>query len=149
MSDSSTDYTREHKAVKAACGSASDYPCVDCGKTAAHWAWIHGAPVSDVNSYAPRCAKCHAIYDAPRRVGKPAAGEPEPFLYDVPPILPIPLRGNPARTERVSSYMELDLVKFFEQYAARVGLRSTSEALRRLAIVGAMVEGYQFDGEVA
>ena len=64
------------------------------------------------------------------------------------PMLPIPLRDSKARTERVSTYVELDLLRFFEQYAARGGFRSTSEVLRRLAILGAATEGYQFTGDV-
>lgn len=66
----------------------------------------------------------------------------QPFLGH--PLLPIPLRDNQARTERVSAYVEMDLLKFFEEYAARGGFRSTSEVLRRLAILGAQAEGYQF-----
>ena len=66
----------------------------------------------------------------------------QPFLGH--PLLPIPLRDNQARTERVSAYVELELLKFFEEYAARGGFRSTSEVLRRLAILGAQTEGYQF-----
>jgi hypothetical protein len=59
------------------------------------------------------------------------------------PMLPIPLRGEEARTERVSSYVELDFLKFMEEYKARGGFRSVSEVLRRLAILGAMTEGYE------
>lgn len=72
-------------------------------------------------------------------------GEPhrDPFLGH--PLLPIPLRDNKSRTERVSTYVELDLLRFFEQYCARGGFRSVSEVLRRLAILGAQAEGYQFD----
>jgi hypothetical protein len=68
---------------------------------------------------------------------------PDPFMGH--PLLPIPLRSNKARTERVSTYVEWDLLKFFEQYGARGGFRSVSEVLRRLAILGAQAEGYQFD----
>lgn len=67
----------------------------------------------------------------------------EPFLGH--PLLPISLRRNKARTERVSTYVELDFLKFLEQYAARGGFKSVSEVLRRLAIIGAQAEGYQFD----
>jgi hypothetical protein len=69
----------------------------------------------------------------------------EPFLGH--PLLPIPLRTNKARTERVSSYVELDFLKFMEEYQTRGGFRSVSEVLRRLAILGAMKEGYQFTGD--
>ena len=67
----------------------------------------------------------------------------EPFLGH--PLLPIPLRENTARTERVSTYIELDLFRFLEQYSARGGFRSVSEVIRRLIILGAEAEGYQFD----
>lgn len=69
----------------------------------------------------------------------------EPFLGH--PLKPIPLRENAARTERVSTYVELDLLKALEEYAARGGFRSTSEVLRRLAIIGLQSEGYQLDGQ--
>lgn len=61
------------------------------------------------------------------------------------PMLPIPLRDDKSRTERVSTYVELDLLKFFEEYKVRAGFRSVSEVLRRLAIIGAQVEGYHFN----
>lgn len=63
------------------------------------------------------------------------------------PLLPIPLKDEKARTERVSSYVELDFLKFLEEYKVRMGARGVSEALRRLAILGAMAEGYQFEGD--
>lgn len=70
----------------------------------------------------------------------------EPFIGH--PLLPITLRENTARTERVSTYVELEFLKFMEQYEARGGFRSVSEVLRRLAIIGAQAEGYQFnDGD--
>lgn len=69
----------------------------------------------------------------------------EPFLGH--PLLPIPLRDTRSRTERVSTYMELSLLRFLEQYSARGGFRGTSEVIRRLTILGAIAEGYQFDDE--
>jgi hypothetical protein len=60
-------------------------------------------------------------------------------------LLPIPLRENAARTERVSTYIELDLFRFLEEYSARGGFRSVSEVIRRLIIIGAEAEGYEFD----
>ena len=68
---------------------------------------------------------------------------PEPFVGH--PLLPIPLRDTKARTERVSTYVEYDFYKFMQQYAARGGFRGISEVLRRLAILGAKAEGYQFE----
>jgi hypothetical protein len=71
----------------------------------------------------------------------------EPFMGH--PLLPIPLRENTARTERVSTYVELDLLRALEQYAVRGGFRSVSEVLRRLSILGLHAEGYEFDDEKA
>lgn len=70
----------------------------------------------------------------------------EPFMGH--PLLPIPLRDKAARTERVSSYMELDLVKFLEQYQVRGGFKGLSEVVRRLVIIGAAKEGYDFQGDL-
>jgi hypothetical protein len=67
----------------------------------------------------------------------------EPFLGH--PLLPIALRDSKSRTERISTYLELDFVRFLEQYGVRAGMRGLSEVLRRLAIIGAQAEGYAFD----
>ena len=67
----------------------------------------------------------------------------EPFLGH--PMLPIPLRDTKARTERISTYVEYDFYKFMQEYEARGGFRGLSEVLRRLAILGAIAEGYKFD----
>jgi hypothetical protein len=69
----------------------------------------------------------------------------EPFIGH--PLKPIPLLENPAKTERVSTYVELALLQFFEEYQARGGFKSVSEVVRRLSIIGAISEGYQFDDE--
>jgi hypothetical protein len=68
---------------------------------------------------------------------------PDPYVGH--PLKPIPLRSNPTRTEKVATYVELGLLKFYEEYAARCGFRSVSEAVRRLSIIGAMAEGYKVD----
>lgn len=70
----------------------------------------------------------------------------EPFIGH--PLLPIPLLEKSARTERVSAYLELSLVRFLEQYQVRGGFRGLSEVLRRLVIIGATKEGYQFQGSL-
>jgi hypothetical protein len=67
----------------------------------------------------------------------------EPFIGH--PLLPIPLKESGARTQRVSAYVELEFLQFMEQYQARGGFRGVSEVLRRLAIIGAQTEGYQFE----
>jgi hypothetical protein len=58
---------------------------------------------------------------------------------------PVTMHGTKSRTERVSTYVEYELVQFLEEYRDRLGMRSVSEALRRLAILGAQAEGYNFD----
>lgn len=63
------------------------------------------------------------------------------------PLLPIPLLGDEARTERVSSYVEPSLLRFYERYRLRMGARSVSEVIRRLTIIGAQSEGHSFEGE--
>ncbi len=40
------------------------------------------------------------------------------------------------RTERVSTYVEMPLLKAYEEYAERGGFRSVSEVIRRLTIIG-------------
>lgn len=81
-----------------------------------------------------------------QRLDRARTREGDPYLGHA--LLPIPLRDNRARTERASTYVELDLLKFYEQYCARGGFKSVSEVIRRLTIVGAMAEGYKFDGDV-
>ena len=61
------------------------------------------------------------------------------------PMLPIPLLDDAARTERVSAYVELPLLRFLERYKVRMGARSLSEVIRRLTILGAERENYKFD----
>lgn len=69
----------------------------------------------------------------------------KPFLGH--PLLPIPLLQDTARTERVSAYVELPLLRFYESYRVRMGARSISEVIRRLSILGAQREGYVFNKE--
>lgn len=51
-------------------------------------------------------------------------------------MIELPLESTEMRTERVTTYVELPLLKMFESYAAKGGFRSVSEVLRRLAIIG-------------
>lgn len=67
----------------------------------------------------------------------------QPFIGH--PLHPIPLRDNTPRTEKISTYVELEFLFFLEEYAARAGFRSISEVMRRLMVIGAMAEGYTFD----
>jgi hypothetical protein len=50
------------------------------------------------------------------------------------------------RAERVSSYIEIELYRFLEQYRADYGYRSVSEVMRHLTILGAESEGFTFVG---
>lgn len=68
--------------------------------------------------------------------------------YPGHPLQPLPLRDNPARTEKMVTYVELEFARFIESYAARMGSRSSSEALRRLAIIGALAEGHNIEEEL-
>jgi len=81
-----------------------------------------------------------------KRIDQVLSGD-VPFLGHT--LRPIPLRNNPAKTEKVAVYMELELLKFFEEYSARSGAGSLSAVIRRLAIIGALAEGYKFNEEGA
>lgn len=72
------EYGAAHERVKALKGSASQYPCVDCGQPARHWSYNHddphaltsakgrtiGQPYSlNPHHYRPRCVPCHKTFD--------------------------------------------------------------------------------------
>lgn len=73
-------YTAAHARVRRLKGSASDYPCADCGGPAQDWAYSHSgvkerwellpeqsapSPYStDPEQYDPRCRSCHRLFDA-------------------------------------------------------------------------------------
>ena len=59
--------------------------------------------------------------------------------------LPVMIRSR-GHSERVSTYMELSLLKFLESYRAHGGYRSVSGVMRHLIIAGAEAEGYHFAG---
>lgn len=71
----SPEYKRMHARLRKLRGPARDYDCIDCGQTAAEWSLsadssLYGIesrktfPYSqNVEDYAPRCTKCHGIYD--------------------------------------------------------------------------------------
>lgn len=68
-------YITVHKRLRDQRGPASDHYCVDCGRPATEWSYIHHndpeAKVSsrglrysaDLRRYAPRCSRCHARFD--------------------------------------------------------------------------------------
>lgn len=52
-----------HAKLRSKRGSATFYPCVDCGSEAREWSWIHDTNHLDICNYEPRCRKCHLAYD--------------------------------------------------------------------------------------
>ena len=75
-------YGTAHERVRKVRGSASQYPCVDCGRSAAQWSYDHadGAELVDTSAgscgglpysidpahYDPRCVSCHKRFDLSR-----------------------------------------------------------------------------------
>lgn len=61
-----------HDRLRKERGSASDHPCVDCGKPAQEWSWDNGSSEDygtkaigkSFDEYSPRCKSCHRIKDA-------------------------------------------------------------------------------------
>lgn len=64
--DDPTTYVQFHSLMRQAFGSASEYSCVDCGKQASDWSWVHGTDELDPDSYVPRCHACNIRYDVSR-----------------------------------------------------------------------------------
>lgn len=68
-------YQSAHGRVWRARGPASDYPCVDCGRRAAHWSYSNQDPnelicdrtglrySTDPSHYSSRCQPCHHAFD--------------------------------------------------------------------------------------
>jgi len=66
---------RQHHAVVAARGKASDHDCVCCGRPARDWAFDHRDPAGPVrvengrsfslciDDYMPMCRPCHMAFD--------------------------------------------------------------------------------------
>jgi len=69
----------------------------------------------------------------------------EPWLGN--PMKPIPITQDLPRDTRESTYIEETLSRFIGEYSLRGGM-SRSHAVRRLIILGAMSEGYEFEGEL-
>jgi hypothetical protein len=72
------EYYSAHTRVRTAKGLPSEHPCVDCGRRAQDWSYVHGSPREriqiggranglayspDPDDYEPRCRKCHKAYD--------------------------------------------------------------------------------------
>lgn len=60
---SAGSYTTQHIRVTNIRGHADQYACIDCGKRAMHWSYVHDTDRANVDNYQPRCAKCHCRYD--------------------------------------------------------------------------------------
>ncbi|SHY11795.1 Uncharacterised protein [Mycobacteroides abscessus subsp. abscessus] len=69
--------TTVHQRIRRARGSATNYRCIDCGETAAHWSYDHTDPDQkycpdkgpyslDIDRYHPRCVSCHKRFDMRR-----------------------------------------------------------------------------------
>jgi DNA-directed RNA polymerase subunit RPC12/RpoP len=53
-----------HKRIHRKLGKASEYKCIDCGKTALDWSNNKGTKYSlDFSDYVPRCRSCHVKKD--------------------------------------------------------------------------------------
>lgn len=70
-------YSGAHRRLSRRLGPAAGHPCIDCGETAAHWAYDHGdsaarpSPVGAFSTnpahYMPMCAPCHKAFDTRHR----------------------------------------------------------------------------------
>lgn len=66
-------YYAAHQRVRDERGTASEYPCVDCGRPAQEWTYVHHDPEEvrdhygtyslNPDYYAPRCVRCHRRFD--------------------------------------------------------------------------------------
>lgn len=63
------DYLANHKRVRRERGKAKLQDCVDCGKRALDWSYVHDSDPSDVNNYQARCRGCHIAYDGHGHIG--------------------------------------------------------------------------------
>lgn len=70
LPNSEVNYFRMHARLREARGSATTYRCVDCGRQAEQWAWVHDEDPCDFDNYVPMCRPCHKRYDA-----KPDTGD--------------------------------------------------------------------------
>lgn len=68
-------YSGLHQLIRRTRGSASEFPCADCGEQAQHWSYNHTASVelrsalgspyaTDPAHYSPRCQSCHRRFDS-------------------------------------------------------------------------------------
>lgn len=72
-------YQAVHLRLRHQRGPARNHPCIDCGKTARHWAYDNSgiaeqcAPrgwrySTDLTRYEPRCVPCHRRHDDAARI---------------------------------------------------------------------------------
>lgn len=52
-----------HKRLHRKYGSASNFPCADCGKKARDYSNETGKYTDDIGDYKPRCRSCHVKKD--------------------------------------------------------------------------------------
>ncbi|MHA1210843.1 MAG: hypothetical protein ACTSSH_00130 [Candidatus Heimdallarchaeota archaeon] len=56
-------YLGKHKRIYKMKGSAKNYKCIDCNKSAEEWSNINHLYSDNPDDYLPRCIKCHRKYD--------------------------------------------------------------------------------------
>jgi len=82
------------------------------------------------------------------RVAKRAKDAQQAAYFYGHDMKPIPIGEEHPKPNRESTYVEEGFSEFLQQYANRMGA-SRAHALRRLAILGALSEGYKFTEELA
>lgn len=87
------------------------------------------------------------VYNEAEAIASKAKGSRKDDSWLGHHMRPIKIRKEEPKILRESTYLEEELSKFLAEYALRAGM-SKSHVLRRLAILGAMSEGYQFDGQL-
>lgn len=88
-----------------------------------------------------------SIYNEADEIARKAKGKRKDDSWLGHPMHPISIKREEPKTTRESTYVEEEFSKFLGEYGLRGGM-SKSHVLRRLAILGAMSEGYQFDGQL-
>lgn len=56
-------YKGIHTKLVREIGKANEFECVDCGKQAHEWSYVHDTDPQDIDNYDPRCRSCHKLYD--------------------------------------------------------------------------------------
>ena len=69
----SPSYAGWHHRVTKARGTASGYPCADCGRPAQDWSTVNPSSNDLWVRFQPRCRKCHRYHDGAAGEGNPRA----------------------------------------------------------------------------